>query len=388
MPIHDLVLLLLGGLGALYALASALGVARAVRCVPVLADTVTPPPRRWPTVSSIIPARDELADVEAAVRSRLTDDYPQLELVLIDDRSTDGTGEAMERLARLDSRVRTVHVTELPPGWLGKLHALDRGARASSGELLLFSDADVHVERGTLRRAVALLEAQRLDQLGVLPGIWSSGFLLDSVFLSFFRLVWVAARPWAVPDPRSNASFGVGAFNLVRRSALERSPGFEHLRLEQADDAALGQMLKRSGARCAVANGRGDLGLHFYRSLGEMARGLEKAGARWPLPAVCAGAATLLALELGPWLALGAGGTWARAAGALGAILSLAATVGVARWMRARTLPALLAPLGVMLLALMLVRASALAAVRGGVSWRGTFYRTEELRAGSRFRMG
>src|SRR6266496_1404042 len=286
MPILDLVLLILGGFGALYALASLIGMTRVLRSVPVLADTAAPAPPRWPRVSVIIPACNEAADVEEAVRSRLKDDYPELEVVLVDDRSTDGTGEIVDRLALEDGRVRAVHVVELPSEWLGKLYALDRGARIASGELLLFSDADVHVAPGALRRAVSLMEADRLDHLGVLPQLWSSGLLLDAVFSAFFRLVWLAARPWAVRDPRSSAAFGVGAFNLVRREAFERSPGFEYLKLEQADDAALGQMLKRSGARCAVANGRGDVGLHFYRSLRDMARGVEKTGARWPFPAV------------------------------------------------------------------------------------------------------
>ncbi len=385
MPIVESVLLVLGAVGAVYALAGAVGTAWGVRRVPVLADIVAPTSRCWPRVSVVIPARNEAADVDAAVRSRLGDDYPDLEIVLVDDRSTDGTGEIVDRLAVDDPRVRAVHVIDLPAGWLGKVHALDRGARAASGEILLFSDADVHVAPGALRRAVALLESGPFDHLGVLPQLWSSGFLLDSVFSVFFRLVWLAARPWAVSDPRSRAAFGVGAFNLVRRSALERSPGFEHLKLEQADDVALGQMLKRSGARCAVANGRCDLRLHFYRSLRQMTVGVEKGGARWPFPVVCAVMAVLLAFELGPWLAILAGGAWSRAIGAIGVTLSVATTVGVARWMGHRVLPALLAPLGIVLLAIMMVRASALALVRGGVSWRGTFYRTSELRAGSRF---
>jgi hypothetical protein len=383
----ELLLLVLAGAGALFSLASAIGMVRAVRSVPVLADAVTRAPTRWPRVSIIIPACNEAGEIEHAVRTRLCDDYPELEIVLVDDRSTDCTGEIVDRLAREDDRVRTVHVAELPSGWLGKLYALDRGARTASGELLLFSDADVHVTSGALRRAVALLESGCLDHLGVLPGFWSSGFLLDTTFSAFFRLVWLGARPWAVSSPRSKAAFGVGAFNLVRRSAFDRTPGFEYLKLEQADDAALGQMLKRSGARCAIANGRGDVGLHFYRSLRDMARGVEKGGARWPFPAVVVGMGVLLALELGPWLALAAPG-WPRALGAAGAMLSIAATVGVARSMRRPVLPAVAGALGVVFLAAMMVRASALAAVRGGVSWRGTFYRTEDLRAGSRFTIG
>jgi len=388
MPILDLVVLIVGGLGALHALVGAVGMLRTVLQVPILANTRAPAPARWPSVSVIIPACNEVDGIEAAVRSRIAEDYPFLEFVLVDDRSSDGTAEIVDKIAREDGRVRAVHVTELPAGWLGKLHALERGVQAATGELLLFSDADVHVAPGTLRRVVALLEAGRYDQLGVLPRLWSSGLFLDAVFAAFLRMVCLAARPWAVPDPRSRAAVGLGAFNLVRRSALERSPGFEHLKLEQADDAALGQMLKRFGARCAVANGRDDVGLHFYRSLRDMAEGIEKTGARWAFPAICAGMAVLLVLELGPFLALGARSAWPRAFGMAGLVLSSASTLGVARWMRHRVFPALLAPMGFILLAAMLIRASALALARGGVSWRGTFYRTADLRAGSRFKLG
>jgi glycosyltransferase involved in cell wall biosynthesis len=388
MRVLDLIFLVAGGLGGSYALASIIGVVLAMRRVPVLAETHALPPERWPRVSVVIPARNEAAEIEAAVRSRLEDDYPDLDVVLVDDRSTDGTGHVMDRLAQEDGRVRAVHISELPAGWLGKLHALDSGTRTASGEILLFSDADVHVAPGALRRAVALLEADRLDHLAVVPAFWSSSFLLDIAFAAFCRFILLAARPWAIADPRSRAAFGVGAFNLVRRSAFERTPGFRYLKLDPADDAALGQMLKRSGARCALANGRGDLGLRFYASLGDMARGLEKLGARWPFRAICIGAVVLLALELGPWIALVAGSGWSRVVGAVGAGLSVAATVCIARWMRHRILPALLAPVGAVLVTVMMVRASTLALARGGVSWRGTFYRTEELRAGSRFELG
>jgi hypothetical protein len=384
MTTFDLALGAVAALGAVQSLLLLVGLARVARCVPVLSATAAPPPERWPRVSVIVPARDEARDVEAALRSRLRDDYPDLELVIVDDRSTDGTSAIVDRLAAEEARLRAVHVTALPPGWLGKVYALERGARAASGELLLFSDADVHVAPGAMRRAVAWMEAERLGHLGVFPGLWPTRPLVEATLLSFFRVIWVAARPWSIPDPRSRAAFGVGAFNLVRRGALEASPGFAHLRMEQADDAALGQMLKRSGARCGVANGRGDVQLHFYRSLAELRGGMEKSGARWPLPAVLLSVALLLVLELGPWVAL-TGGATARAAGVAGVALSLLSTAVTARWMRHRLLPALLAPAGVVIFAWATLRAAALAFARGGVFWRGTFYGTAELREGSRF---
>ena len=342
----DLALTSIATLGALQALFLLVGLARVSRYVPVLGATAAAPPERWPRVSVVVPACNEARDIEAAVRSRLADDYPDLEVVIVDDRSSDGTGEIVDRLAAEDPRVRAVHVSSLPAGWLGKVHSLDRGTRAASGELLLFSDADIHVEPGAMRRAVALMEADGLGHLGVFPSLLPSHILIEATLLSFFRVIWVAARPWSVPDPGSRTAFGVGAFNLVRRSSLDASPGFTHLRMEQADDAALGQMLKVAGARCAVANGRGDVRLHFYRSLRDLVRGMEKSGARWPFPAVLASVALLLALELGPWVAL-LGGPAARAIAAFAAALSIATTAATARWTGHRRLPSLFTVLGV-----------------------------------------
>src|SRR6185503_6720653 len=112
--------------------------------MPVLARQRSPDPPRWPKLSIIIPACNEAASIEAAVTSRLAQDYPDFEVCVIDDRSTDGTGAIVDRLAEGDPRVRAVHITELPEGWLGKVHALHRGVSIATGEWLLLSDADVH----------------------------------------------------------------------------------------------------------------------------------------------------------------------------------------------------------------------------------------------------
>ncbi len=101
-------------------------------------------PAQWPTVSVLVPAKNEEDTLFAAMQSLLQVDYPALEIILINDRSTDRTGEIIERLALLDSRVRQIHIDHLPDGWLGKVHALHQGIDVSSGEWLLFTDADIH----------------------------------------------------------------------------------------------------------------------------------------------------------------------------------------------------------------------------------------------------
>jgi cellulose synthase/poly-beta-1,6-N-acetylglucosamine synthase-like glycosyltransferase len=195
---------------------------RTLRDLPDLDDELPEPPR-WPSLSLVVPARDEAHTIETALRSRLDDDYPALEVVVVDDRSKDATGALLDALARVEARLAVVHVRELPAGWLGTVHALARGAELARGEWLLFSDADVHVTPGTLRRAVALAEARELDLLAVLPRLEGATFALEIALCGFLRAFNQSRRLWKVADPDDPAHVGVGAFNLVRRSALERT---------------------------------------------------------------------------------------------------------------------------------------------------------------------
>lgn len=364
---------------------------RTVQAVPVLEHLHPVAPVAWPKLSLIIPACNEADVIEAAVQSRLRDDYPNLEVILIDDRSTDDTGVIVDRLAAADPRVRVVHVRELPSGWLGKVHALQRGTDLATGEWLLYSDADLSVKPGTLRRAVAYALERNLDHLAVFPELWHSTFLLDVVLATFVRILCVGGRLWAVENPRSSASVGVGAFNLVRRSAYEKTAGFEWMRLEIVDDATLGMMLKRAGARCAILNGRGLTGLHFYRSLGDMARGAEKSVfggvGQFSLTRLVVFCAVVLGLELAPFLGLLPFGVpYVPAMAIAGTGTALLAQVIPWCWMNGRLLPALLPPIGTLCMVGATLRAGVLAVQRGGLMWRGTLYPTELLKHGARFR--
>ena len=381
--------LVLAVIGLAYALASTWGTALVVRRIPVLLSDRSAPPARWPRVSLLVPARNEIGTLGPAMRSRLAEGYPALEVVLVDDRSTDGTSALVDALAAEDERIRTLHVTSLPPGWLGKLHAMSEGLQLATGEWILFSDADVHLAPGTIARAVSFAEAHQLDHISILPELLPATWLVDAALASFTRTGLVMGRIWLVSDPRSKVGGSVGAFGLVRRSALARSPGIEHLRLEVADDLALGQMLKASGSRSAVANGRELVTLHWYRTLAELARGTEKAVALFDhrfLPALC-WVGTLSALELGPFvIALLAPFPLARWLGITAAALLLGSTFWLCRSAGQRALAALLSPLGVVVSGVLLLRAAVLGKMRGGLQWRTTLYSPEELRAGQRVR--
>ena len=416
MIVLEIALVLFVSVGCLYWLWQALCTFLMIRAVPVLEKEEVPPPQAWPRLSVIVPACNEADTIESAMGSLLAQDYPNLQIILVDDRSTDGCGEVIDRLAERDDRVRAVHVTSLPEGWLGKVNAMHQALQQADGEFVLLTDADVHFRRDVLRRAVAYCVARGVDHMGGLPELWHSGWLVGAMIGVSLRQLNSAMRFWAVGNPRSGAYMGIGAFNLVRREAFERTGGLEWLRMEVADDAGLGLMMKRSGARCQLVNLRGYLGLHWYDSVGQMARGMEKAYAsvaRCSLLRCVTVCVVLLGLELAPLVALlplrggwrGAAGwdagipgapwlglpvpgggllVWAALAVIVAFLVSVASTT---RWARHPFGPATLAPVGIVLGAAALLRAGVIGRRRGGIDWRGTFYPSRQLIDGQRVRV-
>ncbi|HYO59607.1 glycosyltransferase family 2 protein [Archangium sp.] len=378
------------GLSCAYWLLGTWGLVKLEQGLPRLGAPGIPEPTRWPRVSLVIPACNEADTLEAAVASRLAQDYPELEVVLVDDRSTDGTSALVDRLAAADARVKALHITHLPEGWLGKLHALHRGAEAATGDWLLFTDADVHFAPDTVRRAMALCEARSWDFLTVLFRLRPTSFLLDTAVSTTMRLIGTAARLHRVADPGSSASMGAGVFNLVRRDMLARTRGFEWLKLEIADDAAFGQMVKRAGGRCGVAHALGHVSVELYPSVGAMARGCEKSGfgvmGQFSNTRLVLSCLLFLLFETAPLLALAAGWpSWLRVLGVLGTGMALA-TCALASHVLRRPLVATLAfPVGTLLFVTILLRSGWLGWWRGGIVWRGTLYPTRMLRAGIRF---
>jgi hypothetical protein len=338
----------------------------------------------------VIPACNEADTIEAAAATLLEQDYPDLEIVLIDDRSGDGTGAIIDQIAAADHRVRPLHITRLPDGWLGKVHALWRGSQQADGDWLLLADADVHLAPGTLRRAVAYAERHGLDHLAAGPDLWSTSFILDAAVSLFLRSFCVFMRCWAIGNPRSRAFIGVGAFNLVRRSALEATEGFPWLRLEVADDVGLGMMLKHAGARCCFVNATGLIGLDWYRTVAEMAHGTEKAFAsvaRCSIVQLLVVCGLAVAMEWAPLVALlPLGHAGLMPLGLTMIAAAVASNVVVARWMHRRLLPALCTPLAVLFGVALLLRAGWLGLRRGGIQWRGTLYPSRMLREAIRVR--
>lgn len=383
-------LAIVSAFGCVVWLAQAVSLFRNLRQLRTVARLTLPEPAVWPSVSAVVPARDEASSIGPALRSRLADDYPALQLVVVDDRSCDATPSAVARIAAEDDRVVPMRIEELPDGWLGKVHALARGVEAATGEWLLVSDADVHFAPGGLRQAVAYCESQGLDFLALVPEFRSPSPVINVLWTVFMRTLATFVSPASVRNPRSKVAMGSGAFMLARRCVFDRTPGYEHLRLETTDDIALGAMMKQAGARCDFANGYGIASISIYDTLGEFFRGVEKnAGALAHVP--LAGVVAVMALagffEFSPFIALASGVTWAQWLGAAAAGAATVAAIS-ALWTNTRMVaPALAWPVGWLLVASGILRSVWLFHARGGAVWRETFYSREELLGGQRFKL-
>ena len=361
-------------------------VARGWRRIIHLKDVAVPAGGRQPRVSLIVSALDEADTIEPALRSLLGIDYPDLELIVIDDRSTDGTGLIMDRLAASEPRLTPVHLRELPPGWLGKNHALHQGALRASGDYLLFTDADAVFAPSAVARAVAWCETKQVDHLTLFFDLVARTRLLQLMVISFAAGFMARFQPWKVATSARH-HVGIGGFNLVRRAAYDEIGGHAALPLAVLDDMELGRRIKRAGRVQHALSGEAMVFIEWYRSTPELMRGLEKnvfAGFDYRLSVLAGVTLLVLATRVWPWVAL---------AGASGPVWWLnLATVAVGLAMYADLLHARKWPLRCLVFAPLVPvielaiwwRACLLTVLRGGITWRGTRYRLAQLRAAHR----
>ena len=239
-----------------------------------------------PRMSLIFAARDEEEKLPAALASLAALDYPNLEIIAVDDRSTDATARILDDFAAAHERFRVVHVAELPCGWLGKPHALQRAYEASSGDWLVFTDADVRFKPEVLRRSVTIAREKKLDHLTLFCDVEMVGFW-ETVLITFFGLSFhMATDPYRVSNPHSRTYVGVGAFQMLKRSAYEAAGTHRRLAMEVVDDMKLGKIVKLAGLRSGVAVAQDLVAVRWHAGPGNLIRGVTKnffASARFSL---------------------------------------------------------------------------------------------------------
>lgn len=356
-----------------------------IRRIPRLGEIEPLTDEQLPSLSIVFAARNEAARVEAAVRSLLAQDYPGLQVVAVDDRSGDATGTILDRLATEDPRLRVVHITELPAGWLGKCHGLAVGEQAARGEWILFTDGDITMSPDAVRRAVSLAIQRQADHVAVAADL-EVAHLGEAMFIAYFVYAFnISQRPWDADNPRSRAHIGIGAFNLVRRAAYERAGGHGAIRMEVLDDMAVGLIVKRSGGRSMFAGHDGMVRARWQEGLPALITGVEKnafAALRFDVVTTIGAVVAQLALSWIPVLGLLSPDPLTRAAAILawsGVFLAYATT---SRVVETRTWHAVTMPLGATLFAYAILASMVQALRRGGIVWRGTLYSLDELRRG------
>jgi glycosyltransferase involved in cell wall biosynthesis len=345
------------------------------------------PPAEWPLLSVIVPARDEGEKIEAAMRSLLALDYPNLEIIAVDDRSRDATGAILDRIADEDHRLKITHLTELPAGWLGKCHALHTGAQQARGKILLFTDGDVVFSPQALRLAVTYLLRKPLGHLCLNPQLIPGGYWENALVACFGLLFFAAFKPWLIPTRWPRAYCGIGAFNLVRREAYWAVGGHERIRLDVLDDVNLGKILKQSGCRQEMLLGGDLIKVRWQNSFWGVIKGLEKnsfAAVHYSVAELIGVTILFLIVFFGPYAGAATGlalGENDRVEPYLLTVILLHAsyaTIGIRVSGGALIVPALPATFAMFIF--LMWRSAWITLRQGGVTWRDTFYSLADLR--------
>jgi len=336
-------------------------------------------------ISLIFAARDEEEKLPAALATLATLDYPHLEIIGVDDRSQDATGRILDDFATAHPRFRAVHVKELPSGWLGKPHALQKAYETSTGEWLLFTDADVRFKPDVLRRAVALAEERKLDHLTLVCNVEMDGFW-EKTLLTFFGLAFhLSTDANNVSNPNSRAYVGIGAFQLLRRTTYETIGTHRCLAMEVVDDMKLGKLVKRGGFRSCAGIAQDFVSVRWHAGAGNVIRGVTKnlfAALGYNLAFAAISLIGVILLNIAPFIAVFAGHGWIRLFSAIAVVVALCMHGSVDMVNGVSPLYALTHPIGALVFCYMIVRSVAVTLWQGGVTWRGTFYPLKELKRG------
>jgi Glycosyl transferase family 2 len=333
--------------------------------------------------SVIVAARDEEVRLEATVGHLLAQQHVALEVIVVDDRSTDATGDILRRLASEDTRVRATRVEHLPDGWLGKCHACHVGASLATGDWLLFTDADCWLQPDVIARALRVAARDAADHITLTPGVAAETLGAKAWHLAFLGSLanWMSG----VNRDRPGAHLGIGAFNLVSRSAYRGCGGYEALRLTIVDDIKLGLLLHRAGRRTRAFLGGPDVECHWGTTVPRMIKIMEKnyfAAVDFRIAPVVMGA-IVFTLILGTCIL----GLWTRSAAGIAAGLapwSLALPAAIfARRLGWSPASAAITPLLYPVLFFAVVNSAVVTLRQGGVRWRDTFYSLGTLRRGN-----
>lgn len=382
---HSFALVIFGGTAFIWAILG-LRIAYGASKLPWLKDFSPHTGSDLPRISLLFAARDEEEKLPGALDTLAQLEYPELEIIGVDDRSEDATGRILDEFAASHPRFRAIHVKELPAGWLGKPHALQQAYEASSGEWLLFTDADVRFKVDVLRRAMTMATERKLDHLSLFGDVEMVGFW-EKVVVTFFGMAFhMATAPSEVINPKSGAYVGVGAFQLLKRSAYEAAGMHRRLAMEVIDDMKLGKIVKQAGFRSSVGIAQDSVVVRWHAGARNLINGVTKnffAVSGFSVTRVAIAIVGLFLMNVLPFAGLVFGHGWVRIFAGICVLIVLCMHAGVDIVMRASPLYCFTVPIGAVLFAYMLLRSTVYTLKQGGIIWRGTFYPLEALKRGA-----
>jgi chlorobactene glucosyltransferase len=235
------------------------------------------PPARWPRISVLVPARNEESSIGECAKCLLEQQYPDFQLIILDDNSTDRTWEILQEYSRSDSRLRLIKGKPLPDDWLGKHWACHQLAEVADGELLLFVDADTCHRPDMLRGAASAMAAEKASLISALPKqevvTWS-----EKLSIPAFYLGMLCGVPLELTRLQSNPLlFAVlGQFLIFRREAYDAVGGYASVRQNIVDDIAIGRRVHAMGLKYRLLDGNGQVSCRMYRNLDQVWKGLTK----------------------------------------------------------------------------------------------------------------
>lgn len=375
---------LFGLIALLWALQS-IQIARGIRLLPHLKDIAPANGAGLPQISVLVAARDEAKKLPEALASFLALDYPNYEVVAVNDRSTDDTRRILDVAAREHSNLKAVHLETLPDGWLGKPHALQQAYEHSTGEWLVFTDADVYFAPDVLRRAIAVTLANRWDHLTLLGRAEMFRFF-EKITMTFFGFGFViGTKPWQAHNPKSRGYLGVGAFQMVRRSSYEAMGTHSKLRMEVIDDMKLGKLVKEAGFSSGAVRAGESVSVHWHDGVRNIVLGTTKnffATSGFSVPRTLFRMFGLLLMCVFPVCALPFVHGWGLMFDVVAVALPMVADGESSREFGASRLWGLSLPIGALIFVWMLGRSMIVTLRQDGIEWRGTFYPLKDLKSG------
>jgi glycosyltransferase involved in cell wall biosynthesis len=360
--------------------------------MPSVADISLPKwgrtPANPPRISIIVPARNEEENIEQPLRTLLALDYPNYEVISVNDRSTDRTGEIMDSIAasaEARCKLHVLHIRELPEGWLGKAHAMWTAGKQATGDWLLFTDADVFFKADSVRRAVAYAQSESADHVVLFPRMILKT-VGEKMMIAFFQSIFVFGhRPWKVANPKTKDHIGVGAFNLIRRSTYDAVGTYEALRFEVLDDMKLGKVVKTAGFAQRNVFGHDLISLRWGHGAMGIVDNVTKnffAVMSFQIWRMLASCFAMAFLNLLPFWGLIFVHGWARVPYAVAMFGLFSIYVGMSTKSEVPPYYFVLHPVSTLLFLYAMLRSMILTLRQGGVIWRGTKYSLAELKKG------